>query len=145
MEDFGDGTRIFVRFQIHINKSGSPPRREGTSVPAPRLRPVDGSYIDVTVPSGGRTMPDGREVTEDLHAPDGTGAVRRADQDLASFVEVWRGKQTNKLGGEYHKPGAPYVDARSEWKGHTRTVVEVTPVSKGKTKHEGSKAAHSAT
>ncbi len=83
--------------------------------------------MDVSVPEGGRTLPDGRDVTEDIHQPDGTGAARRADLDLASFVETWRGKHDSKMGGEYHKPGAPYMEAHSDWKGHTRTSDELSP------------------
>jgi hypothetical protein len=145
MEDYGDGTRIFVRFQIHINNSGTSPSRGGASAPAPSRTSAHQSSIGVTVAPGGRTLPDGRVVTEDLHVPDATGSARRADQDLASFVEVWRGKQENKIGGEFHKPGAPYVDAKSEWKGHTRTTDEVAPRAGGKRNHEDSEASLTAT
>ncbi|MGD0587670.1 MAG: hypothetical protein ABSA63_02620 [Thermoplasmata archaeon] len=144
MEDYGDGTRIFVRFQIHINKSGDSPGPESSKdqVPSlvPSLGPATVSAIDVSVVPGGRTLPDGREVTEDIHEPDGTGAARQADLDLASFVEVWRGKQDSNMGGEYHKPGAPYVDAQFEWKGHTRTADEVSPDEPGERTDEDAKA-----
>jgi hypothetical protein len=127
MEDYGDGTRIFVRFQIHINSSGNKAPPERVTVKVPTLSPPHDTAIAVSIVPGGRTLPDGREVTEDIHEPDGTGAARRADQDLASFVEVWRGKQENKMGGEFHKPGAPFMEAHSDWKGHTRTTAEVSP------------------
>lgn len=140
MEDYGDGTRIFVRFQVHINKSGDSPSPERPKEPVPSLGPTTGSRIDAAVAQGGRTLPDGREVTEDIHEPDGTGAARRADLDLASFVEVWRGKQDSNMGGEYHKPGAPYLDAQSEWKGHPRTSDEVSPDVAGESTHEKPKA-----
>jgi hypothetical protein len=140
MEDYGDGTRIFVRFQVHINKSGDSPSPERSRAPIPSLGPVTGSRIDAAVAQGGRTLPDGREVTEDIHEPDGTGAARRADLDLASFVEVWRGKQDSTTGGEYHKPGAPYLDAHSEWKGHTRTGAEVSPDVSGEHTNEDPEA-----
>src|SRR5579863_6911100 len=41
MEDYGDGPRIFVRFQIHVNKSGVPLKRLATSVKPPASAPVD--------------------------------------------------------------------------------------------------------
>jgi hypothetical protein len=137
MEDYGDGTRIFVRFQIHFDKSGVSPSRERPKDP----RPIPGQTpaLPTALPNpGGRTLPDGREVTEDLHAPDGTGAARRADQDLASFVQQWRGKQDSNLGGEYHKEGAPYLDAQSEWKGHKRSSGEAAPPANGERSDEQS-------
>jgi hypothetical protein len=140
MEDYGDGTRIFVRFQVHINRSEDSPSPHRSKDQAPRLNPAHDTAMDVSVPEGGRTLPDGRDVTEDIHQPDGTGAARRADLDLASFVEVWRGKQDSKMGGEYHKPGAPYMEAHSDWKGHTRTSDEVSPEVAGESTHEKPKA-----
>jgi hypothetical protein len=127
MEDYGDGTRIFVRFQIHINNSGALAStgraKDAATDPSPVKVPV-GAVVGAP---GGRTLPDGRAVTEDIHEPEGVAAARRADLDLASFVEVWRGKQDSNTGGEYHKPGAPYLDAQSEWKGHPRTSGEIAP------------------
>jgi hypothetical protein len=127
MEDYGDGTRIFVRFQLHFQSSGSVPTTARSMAPVEGRKPAAITVRDAAVAPGGRTLPDGRAVTEDVHEPDATGAARRADQDLASFVEVWRGKQENKMGGEFHKAGAPFLDAHSEWKGHTRTTAEVAP------------------
>jgi len=164
MEDYGDGTRIFVRFQIHINGSGVPSR------PAPSVAAPTGS-VEVTspapspVPPGGRTLPDGRAVTEDLPRaagpavtadpgqadgravtedllkPDPTGAARRDDLDMASFVDVWRHQRdtNSNLGGEYHKEGAPFVDAASEWKGHKRSDEDSPPQVPGESGDEASK------
>ncbi|MFZ0891305.1 MAG: hypothetical protein WB778_00395 [Thermoplasmata archaeon] len=144
MEDYGDGTRIFVRFQIHINDSGvaSHPGKAKANGPSAR-RTVD-REVTLTA-SGGRTLPDGREVTEDIHKPDGTGAARRADLDLASFVEVWRNKQEStdsSLGTEFHKEGAPYMDAQSEWKGHKRSTEDTSPGVGGEHVDENPKASH---
>jgi hypothetical protein len=140
MEDYGDGTRIFVRFQIHINNPGVAPDASRSKVRA--LSPGETkarAVVDPPVP-GGRTLPDGREVTEDVHKPDGTGAARQADLDLASFVEVWRAKQDSTQGVEYHKEGAPYVDAGSEWKGHKRRSDEASPDAAGEPTDENPKA-----
>ncbi|MGD0249681.1 MAG: hypothetical protein ABSB97_02160 [Thermoplasmata archaeon] len=144
MEDYGDGTRIFVRFQIHINRSGVSTNPEGSKAREPSAGEVNDRRAALSEP-GGRTLPDGREVTEDIHEPDGTGAARRADLDLASFVKQWRGKKESSLGGEYHKEGAPYLDAHSEWKGHKRTSVEASPPDSGERTNETSEAAHAPT
>jgi hypothetical protein len=126
MEDYGDGTRIFVRFQIHVNRSGVTPNPAGSV----GKRASQGTAHELSVTRatpGGRTLPDGREVTESPVASATTSSARRHDLDLASFVEQWRGKKDSALGGEFHKDGAPFLDARSEWKGHTRRSGETLP------------------
>jgi hypothetical protein len=126
MEDYGDGTRIFVRFQIHINQSIVSPGAEKSTGAVPSPEGVKDPVAGPSVLSG-LTPPDAREVPEDVPEPDGTGAARRADSDLASFVELWRSKREKSQSGEYHKAGAPYLDARSEWKGHKRRADEALP------------------
>jgi hypothetical protein len=130
MEDYGDGTRIFVRFQIHVNRSGLTPNPAGSK----GKRVSQGTANDRTVTqaaTGGRTLPDGRAVTENPMEPGGTAAAQRHDQDLASFVEQWRGKKASATGGEFHKEGAPFLDAKSTWKGHTRSSEEDVPHAAG--------------
>jgi hypothetical protein len=126
MEDYGDGTRIFVRFQIHVNRSGLTPNPAGSVGKRASQGTANDRMVTQATP-GGRTLPDGREVTENPMEPDGNAAARRDDRDLASFVEQWRGKKDSALGGEFHKDGAPFLDARSTWKGHTRRNEEVLP------------------
>jgi hypothetical protein len=119
MEDYGDGTRIFVRFQIHINKAGDPPtpqnsralgtgRREDTK----RLpeKPI------ITVKSSTPVV----ERTEPLAGPDETGDRERAELDLASFVDLWRRKRQTNQSGEFHKEGAPFMETQAEWDGQKR-------------------------
>jgi hypothetical protein len=126
MEDYGDGPRIFVRFQIHINKSGvsadpETSKDEGPSPGEAEDRAVALSVRDV------KAQPEKREVAEDAQDSERTGAASRADLDLASFVEHWRRKRENNTGGEYHKEGAPYMDAGSEWKGQKRSGGGASP------------------
>jgi hypothetical protein len=126
MEDYGDGTRIFIRLQIHINKS---------LVPLDRTRPGDdkpiageeNDRVDGHTPLGAPAPPTEREVAEDLQESDSVARKRRVE-DLASFVDVWRSKRDSNLDGEFHKEGAPYVDGHSEWKGEKRGSDDATPV-----------------
>jgi hypothetical protein len=120
MEDFGDGTRIFVRFQIHINSSGASHKPSKTLGHEAVQRGVTGHRDGVSVRSD-RPPPAERMPGEDPPESDTVDAAKRADLDLASFVEVWRGKRDSDLGGEYHKEGAPDLDSGSEWNGHTRS------------------------
>jgi hypothetical protein len=116
MEDYGDGTRIFVRFQIHLNNSGAPGASHPTPTTpqgsaAPMVRdPAPSALTEVA-----RDPPPG--AGRDQLEPEGHGTASRADLDLASFVEHWRATRANDSRGEFHKDGAPYMDAGSEWKG----------------------------
>jgi hypothetical protein len=128
MEDYGDGTRIFVRFQIHFDKSVVSPsgRTAPARTPAPVALALSGDHaagpggpppsVTVTVP-----------IPEDGHGPDATGTAGRAEMDLASFVEDWRRKRDTSQGGEFHKEGAPFLDGRSEWNGQKRSGGDVAP------------------
>jgi hypothetical protein len=114
MEDYGDGTRLFVRFQIHFDQSvvsrssrsskGSPP--PAAEVPERlELRPTSDGKLE----SKERTD---RAVLEE--EPSDTAAGHRAELDLASFVSQWRRKREHNIHGEFHKEGAPYVDAKPD-------------------------------
>ncbi len=127
MEDYGDGTRIFVRFQVHFDKSvvSAHPRRST----APGASPEENGARPA-LPAGRSVPPrgNGEGAIEDSHAPNGpAAAVHRAELDLASFVEDWRDKRESNFGGEFHKVGAPYVDGPSEWNGHKRIRQNVAP------------------
>jgi hypothetical protein len=126
VEDYGDGTRIFVRFQIHINKLGGPPIAGGATVQGSTPLEAVTQVETLSIPTE-RVPPDGHDVTEDLREPAAVGAAGRADRDLASFVELWRGKRNSDLGGEYHKEGAPFVDGLGEWNGEKRSVTDAPP------------------
>jgi hypothetical protein len=111
MQDDGDGTRIFVRFQLHINTPGASPRATKPKVEAVTLREAPAlegaSSTPVVTPSqvpGGVTAP----VPEDLEE------AKRADPDLASFVEEWKRKRANGPHVEFHRPGATLVEAPPE-------------------------------
>jgi hypothetical protein len=113
MEDYGDGTRIFVRFQIHFDQSVVTPnpkasKEKGSS----RGETTDRRDVSSVRELG--SEPVGQKDTEPVHGSDGTGATRRADLDLASFVNLWRRKRESSVHGEFHKKGAPYVDARPD-------------------------------
>jgi hypothetical protein len=119
MEDYGDGTRIFLRLQVHINKvtGTSPhPRSKGAAVNVGG----DTAHLEGRLVLDGPAPPTKREVAEDLQEPGQTASVRRGE-DLASFVDVWRHKRDTNLDGEFHKDGAPFVDGHLEWKGQKRS------------------------
>jgi hypothetical protein len=126
MEDYGDGTRIFVRFQIHINKSGEPTDRalSTDTVPSPARpeTPTDGLSVG-TAPS----RPEEREGLEGTREPEGSDSARRADLDLASFVLQWRRKRDRNMGAEYHKVGAPFMEGLSDGDGSQRICGDPSP------------------
>jgi hypothetical protein len=126
MEDYGDGTRVFVRFQIHINTPGSPVPRSG-SKEKPLSTGTAGDRSVSRAVSGGKADVAASAPTEDTHEPDRPGTTSRADSDLASFVQLWRNKRNSNQGSSYHKEGAPYLDDGSEWKGRKRSGVEGRP------------------
>jgi hypothetical protein len=121
MEDYGDGTRIFVRFQIHINKSGDAAKlagsKERASTPGRRGAPGEG-VPTLAIEAG----PDELGARGGAHEPEATGAARRADSDIASFVDLWRHRRESNVGAEYHKEGSPFVDASSDEDNGRRSV-----------------------
>ncbi|HXQ79570.1 MAG TPA: hypothetical protein VN819_05105 [Thermoplasmata archaeon] len=120
MEDYGDGPRIFVRFQIHINKPGSSSGRKISEDKPPALTDVNEPKVAVAIPDA-QSPPEPSVSPKEGHEPEGTRAALREDPDLASFVELWRRKRASNQGAEFHKVGAPYVDGVSEWKGTKRS------------------------
>ncbi len=139
MEDYGDGTRIFVRFQIHINKATAPTEPARSK---PMALPLEEATDRAVIRSiqAGPSPPVEPVVTANLPETDGTGAAKRADLDLASFVELWRRKRDSSLGSAYHKEGAPYLDAGSEWKGTKRSSEDTPSDGEGGRTDEGPKA-----
>jgi hypothetical protein len=126
MEDYGDGPRIFVRFQIHVNKSGIPLTPAGAEEMKTPPKETDARAVLPSIP----TEPTGLvppEVAKEISAPGGAAAARRADLDLASFVDHWRSTRDNNAAAEFHKEGAPYMDAGSYWKGEKRSSDEASP------------------
>jgi hypothetical protein len=121
MEDYGDGTRIFVRFQIHINSPSSETRPGFPSAKPLSTGTADDRSVSRSVPPRGSAARAGPAV-EDTLQPHAPGTASRADTDLASFVDLWRNKRNSSQGSEFHKEGAPYLDAGSEWKGRKRGV-----------------------
>jgi hypothetical protein len=119
MEDYGDGTRIFVRFQIHINKSlGGLNSEKPTSLAPPMDKdhiPSNGDGSDI-----GGTHPGGVNIEGSLSKLEASGDNRRANQDLASFVDLWRHKREVNQSGEFHKEGAPFMETQPEWTGQKR-------------------------
>jgi hypothetical protein len=119
MEDSGDGTRIFVRFQIHINKPMESSKSKKIAVKEPVItRHLDEGESPSHEP--GRVRPERLELTGTSRQPDGSGDGLLAESDLASFVELWRRKRDSNQGGEYHKEGAPYMETQLEWEAHIR-------------------------
>ncbi|MGA8275064.1 MAG: hypothetical protein WB852_02045 [Thermoplasmata archaeon] len=135
MEDYGDGTRIFVRFQIHFDQSVVS-RNPKTSKETGRSQGETTAHRDMITVHGGRVEPEGREDMAVLPDPEGAGAAQRADLDLASFVDLWRRKRDSSLHGEYHKKGAPHVDAQPEGNGRKRTRDDVSPDGNDERTHE---------
>jgi hypothetical protein len=131
MEEYGDGTRIFVRFQIHINKGNAPAGAKGPSpmALAPERRDAPSSATPV---AGKRSEPEGRTVAEAVREPGGTGLATRAELDLASFVEVWRSRKDTSKGAEFHKEGAPFLDSEPEPKSRDRAADKPSADTAGK-------------
>jgi hypothetical protein len=109
MEDHGDGTRVFVRFQIHFDQSAVSADSTTSDERKSVVEPEHGLSI-----RGAGAGPTNGSVTATVHEPAGTRAGRRAELDLASFVNLWKHKRDSSLHGEFHKKGAPDVDARAE-------------------------------
>ncbi|HLY77192.1 MAG TPA: hypothetical protein VKT21_04855 [Thermoplasmata archaeon] len=139
MEDYGDGTRIFVRFQIHINKATGPMEPIRSKPMARALEEATDGSVVRSIPAG-PSPPGEPTVTVEVLGPEGTGAAKRADLDLASFVELWRRKRDSSLGSAYHKDGAPYLDAGSEWKGAKRSNEDTPSDEEGGRTDDGPKA-----
>jgi hypothetical protein len=119
MQDGGDGTRIFVRFQLHIKTSGAASHPKGTKVDvrtSAETVPIESVLSAPEVPPS----PQIREETTGAAASGDLEAVPRADPDLASFVEAWKRKRANGPQLEFHRPGAPLVDPPLEVKRRTR-------------------------
>jgi hypothetical protein len=113
MEDDGDGTRIFVRFQIHINPSASSsrlgkPREKGTAKGEGSTRDGDSASR--------KGRPAMREPNEssNLDDPDQLDPSARSDPDLAPMVEEWKRKRKNGPRVEFHEVGAPLLDEQPE-------------------------------
>jgi hypothetical protein len=119
MEDHGDGTRIFVRFQIHINKPADSSATAGSKVKKLSPGKTDDRGEGGLVPAKSKST-DSPEVHEKSPVAGGTGVPSQADTDLASFVELWKNKRESNRGLEFHKEGAPYVDDGSAGKGPKR-------------------------
>jgi hypothetical protein len=138
MEDYGDGTRIFVRFQLHINSPGAPMIPAGSKEKVLSPGTAHDRLVSRSVPvekaESARKAP-----PEDTQQPDTPGQASRADSDLASFVELWRHKRDSSQGTEFHKEGAPYMDSGSEWKGRKRSGGEAPPEGVGVSSHDGSR------
>jgi hypothetical protein len=111
MEDDGDGTRIFVRFQIHINPSAD--RTKLHRSPVPGAISETSAERAVAAPSIGGSPPLERrsEIVEPNDSEDLEAAIR-SDPDLASFVREWKRKQESSPRVEFHKPGAPLLEAQ---------------------------------
>jgi hypothetical protein len=131
MEDYGDGTRIFVRFQIHINKMGGVPSPGRSKVREPVSGDATKRVVALSL-RGGQAGPDRPMVAVEVHDPERAGAAQQEETDLASFVDLWRQKRERNLSGEYHLEGAPYIDTQSEWTGQVRSSSEESPPEKSK-------------
>jgi hypothetical protein len=127
MEDYGDGTRIFVRFQLHLNNSGAPPDRVETSLMASSLTETPVSGTVAPEPSAAVSV-DGPVVSATAPRTEPSGTVARADRDIAHFVEHWRRTRDNNSSREFHREGAPYLDGASSWNGKKRTEGGAAPL-----------------
>jgi hypothetical protein len=131
MEDDGDGTRIFVRFQIHLNMNGASShsgtaeaRRNGSGVSRARGggAPADGE----SRPSRDRRAATASGRTADLRAA--TVPETDPDPDLGPIVKEWKRKRDGGPRMEFHVEGAPFLDApperrsRKRSRGHARKI-----------------------
>jgi hypothetical protein len=120
MEDEGDGTRIFVRLQIHLRTSGASSRPGKSKARRRDQGEVTLRHDDLT---GGEEPPSvqvqvdtsGREVPQKLEV------ATRSDPDLAPIVEEWKRKRESGPRVEFHKAGAPLLDAVPERKSSKRS------------------------
>ncbi|MHB8351213.1 MAG: hypothetical protein ACYDFT_00720 [Thermoplasmata archaeon] len=127
MEDLGDGTRIFVRFQVHFNRSEIVPNPSEAPTHL-TIRAKVAQSGEVQTIRGAASMEVATESTVVEEAQEsGAGARLRADLDMSSFIDSWRSKRASNQGGEFHKPGAPNLDARPEWNGQKRNGAESPP------------------
>ncbi len=63
---------------------------------------------------------EGRKVISEYHKQDDL-----LEKDLDAFEEYWKKKGAVDFEGEYHKEGAPYMEAPSYWDGHRPRLGEV--------------------
>jgi hypothetical protein len=131
MEDDGDGTRIFVRFQIHLDTAG-------TSSKSGSSRALGGSGTEPVVRDEGPARLGESPFTEEQNLPSNLDdpvvldSVIRSDPDLGSFIEEWKRKRESGPHVEFHKAGAPLLDAPPEGKSSKRNDAdgpEASPVS----------------
>jgi hypothetical protein len=113
MEDGGDGTRIFVRFQIRLDAPGAAASSRKSRAKAhssadtgdrePTPTPLEVSPSDVgTVES---KESDARKVID---------AVIQSDPDLPPLLRELDRKRERHPHVEFHKAGAPFVEAPPE-------------------------------
>lgn len=119
MEDDGDGTRIFVRFQVHIGSTQSsarpkPPSIEVSGAGGARIPEEEFAVRKGRPPSDAPPVPPLRSPSPEIDA-----AVS-SDPDLAYFVDEWKHKRENRPHGEFHKAGAPLVEAPVSAAAHRR-------------------------
>jgi hypothetical protein len=143
MEEYGEGTRIFVRFQLHINKAEPRPGRNFSKKPIAKLEVVETAEPTPRLPSVPAPSPE-RALAEGGHASEAAGAASRADLDLASFVEMWRSKPDQSKTSEFHKEGAPYMDSESAPKTGKKRGAESTPDPAPERAHEKAKVSTAA-
>lgn len=63
--------------------------------------------------------PEGAEVVAEYHKDEGELSEEEGiERDLDAFEKYWLKKESINLLGEYHKEGAPYMEAPSGWEGH---------------------------
>jgi hypothetical protein len=63
--------------------------------------------------------PEGAEVVAEYHKDEGGLSEEEGiERDLDAFEKYWLKKESINLLGEYHKAGAPYMEAPSGWEGH---------------------------
>jgi hypothetical protein len=107
MQEDEDGTRIFVRFQIHIRVPGSPSRSRTSSH---RATGVTG----ISIGHDGGDAADRTEISCDSEPANPAAPTAEADPDLAAFVREWQRRRRDAIRTEFHEKGAPLLDGRPE-------------------------------
>jgi hypothetical protein len=139
IEDHGDGTRIFVRFQIHINSNGVSPA-VGTASVVPSTSDEVKEAANAAPGPGSRAYPRALEAAGGAIEKEGSAAESRADLDLASFVELWKRKRATSPVLEFHKEGAPHLEAGPRSKSPKRAARGASLESAGKGEDASAKA-----
>jgi hypothetical protein len=121
MEDDGDGTRIFVRFQIHIGSTQSASATRHSRIAAKDAGGARSREEDPAAREGSLRATERSDIPPRAASPKVDVDVAVAsDPDLAFFIEEWKHRRESRPHGEFHKAGAPMVEPTPRTPVHPR-------------------------